>query len=113
MLGHRTAEPLPFSTRAWEELLDKGIRDMETLVARLEADGADFLDGNPKQLLPELLYLGDFHGRAVYGFLVSSKFFLVDAPGGPGLKRFVRASLEHLGLKPVDPTAIIPDIKVR
>ena len=56
---------------------------METLVARYEADGADFLDGVPKQLLPDLYYLGDFRGVAVYGFFASSKFFVVDAPGGP------------------------------
>ena len=59
---------------------------METLLARFEADGADFLDGNPKKLLPDLYYLGDFNGSATYGFFAASKFFLVDAPGGPGLK---------------------------
>jgi glyoxylase-like metal-dependent hydrolase (beta-lactamase superfamily II) len=109
--GHPRAESEPqspcLSQQAWEGLLDQGICDMETLVGRFKADGANFLDGNPKKLLPELFYLGDFHGRAVYGFLASSKFFLVDAPGGPGLKRFVRASLEHLGVKPVDPTAVL------
>ncbi len=39
---------------------------METLVARFQADGANFLDDNPKRLLPDLYYLGDFKGAAVY-----------------------------------------------
>ncbi len=80
---------------------------METLVARFEADGLDFLDGNPKRLLPDLYYLGDFNGAAVYGFFAESKFFLVDAPGGRGLKKFVKARLEQLGRKPPDLTAVL------
>ena len=63
---------------------------MTILQARHEADGADFLDGTPKRLLPDLYYLGDFQGNAVYAFFASSKWFLVNAPGGPGLVRFVR-----------------------
>ena len=51
----------------------------------IEADGANFLDGNPKRLLPDLDYLGDFGGSAVYGFSAGSRYFLVDAPGGAGL----------------------------
>ena len=57
--------------------------------------------------LPDLYYLGDFSGAAVYGFFASSRFFLVDAPGGPGLRDFVRSRLVELGLKPADPTAVL------
>jgi hypothetical protein len=78
-------------------LLDPGPRDMETLLSRYKADGALFLDGIPKQLLPDMYYLGDFNGTCIYGFLASSKFFLVDAPGGPGLLEFVSNRLRQLG----------------
>ena len=37
--------------------------------------------GHRSSSLPDLYYLGDFRGSAVYGFFASSKFFLVDAPG--------------------------------
>ena len=93
--GHPRDDTAPQSPRlsqkAWEQLLDQGIRDMETLLARFRADGADFLDGNPKKLLSDLYYLGDFDGAAIYGFFIASQFFLVDAPGGPGLSEFLEA----------------------
>ena len=86
--GHPRAERIPQSPRLsqkrWESLLDGGIRDMETLLARYEADGADFLDGQPRTLLPDLEYLGDFGGSAVYGLFAESRFFLVNAdPAAP------------------------------
>jgi len=109
--GHPGADPTPqspcLSQQRWEALLDEGIRDLETLLARYQIDGADFLDGDPKPLLPDLYYLGDFQGAAVYGFFASSKFFLVDAPGGPGLVEFVNARLRQLGREPVAPTAVL------
>jgi glyoxylase-like metal-dependent hydrolase (beta-lactamase superfamily II) len=109
--GHPRADTEPqspcLSQQRWEELLDQGIRDMENLLARFEADGAQFLDGQPKRLLPDLYYLGDFKGAAVYGFFASSKFFLVDAPGGPGLIEMIATSLKRLGKKPAEPTAIL------
>jgi hypothetical protein len=88
-------------------LLDQGIRDMETLLARHGADGALFLDGVPKQLLRDLYYLGEFRGMAVYGFFASSQFFVVDAPGGPGLAEFLSARLRQLGREPIAPTAVL------
>jgi glyoxylase-like metal-dependent hydrolase (beta-lactamase superfamily II) len=109
--GHPRADLEPqspcMSQRDWTRLIDEGIRDMETLLTRFEADGADFLDANPKRLLPDLYFLGDFHGAAVYGFFASAKFFLVDAPGGPGLRKFVRSRLEQLGVEPAQPTAVL------
>jgi glyoxylase-like metal-dependent hydrolase (beta-lactamase superfamily II) len=88
-------------------MLDGGIRDMEELLARYERDGADFLDGLAKRLLPDLYYFGEFQGWAVYGFFAGSRFFVVDAPGGPGLLEFLNARLEQLGRKGVAPTAIL------
>jgi glyoxylase-like metal-dependent hydrolase (beta-lactamase superfamily II) len=109
--GHPRAQWLPrdprMSQRQWESMLDVGIRDMETLLARYEADGADFLDGHPKALLPDLYYLGDRGGSAVYGFFAGPGFVLVDAPGGPGLAEFVREGLRRLGREPQPPAAVL------
>jgi hypothetical protein len=57
--------------------------------------------------LPDLYYLGDFRGAAVYGFFAASKFFLVDAPGGPGLVAFVSTRLRQLGREPVAPSTVL------
>jgi glyoxylase-like metal-dependent hydrolase (beta-lactamase superfamily II) len=109
--GHPRADPAPqdpgLTQARWEELLDKGIAEMAALQAHYGADGADFLDGVPKRLLPDLYYLGDHHDDAVYGFFASSRFFLVDAPGGPGLLPFVKDRLQQLGLKPAVPTTVL------
>jgi glyoxylase-like metal-dependent hydrolase (beta-lactamase superfamily II) len=109
--GHPVSDPTPQSpclTQArWEQMLDQGMREMETLLARYEADGASFLDGNPKRLLPDLYYLGDYQGGAVYGLFARSRFFLVNAPGGPGLSGFLKSSLEQLGVKSAAPTAVL------
>jgi glyoxylase-like metal-dependent hydrolase (beta-lactamase superfamily II) len=109
--GHPRLDRLPqspvLSQQRWEALLDEGIRDMEKLLARRKADGALFLDGSAKKLLPDLYYLGDFQGLAVYAFFRSSKLFLVDAPGGPGLAEFVPARLQALGVKPAPPAAVL------
>jgi len=54
---------------------------MEQLLARRDADGANFLDGNPKELLPGLHYFGNAGDAAVYGLNSSKGLFLIDAPG--------------------------------
>jgi glyoxylase-like metal-dependent hydrolase (beta-lactamase superfamily II) len=109
--GHPRSDPTPqspvLSQRRWEEMLDAGIRELETLIARYQADGADFLDGQPKELLPGLYYLGDREGAAVYGLFAGSRFFLFDAPGGPGLLDFVNDRLRQLGRQPAPPTAVL------
>jgi glyoxylase-like metal-dependent hydrolase (beta-lactamase superfamily II) len=109
--GHPSASREPQSPRLtrerWETMLDAGIDEMGRLIARHEADGAGFLDGEAKQLLPGLYYLGDFHDSAVYGFFASSKFFVVDAPGGPGLADFLNARMHEMGLAPAEPTAVL------
>jgi hypothetical protein len=91
----------------WEALLDPGIREMERLVQRYTNDGAGFLDGVPKKLLPDLYYLGDRKDVAVYGFFASGKFFLVNAPGEAGLGEFLQEQLRQLGRGPAAPTAVL------
>ncbi len=109
--GHPRADNQPQDPRltqgGWEKLLDAGIRDMETLVARYDQEGADFLDGVPKELLPDLYYLGDFHDRAVYAFRVRDRLILIDAPGGPGLIPFLANGLSALGISPTAPAAVL------
>ncbi len=109
--GHPSASRGPQSPRLtqqqWEEMLDEGIGEMERLKGRYEAGGANFLDGHSKRLLPDLYYLGDFQGAAVYGFFAASQFFVVDAPGGPGLHDFIAQQLKELGLKPAESTVVL------
>ena len=109
--GHPSADPAPQSPcltqQRWESLLDTGIHDMEQLLSRFQADGRSFLDGSPKRLLPDLYYLGDFQGRAVYALIAATKLFLVNAPGGSGLDAFVTDRLRQLGLTPRPPAAVL------
>ncbi len=109
--GHPAASRGPHSPRLsqqrWDEMLDEGISDMEKLIGRYKSGGANFLDGQPKRLLPDLYYLGDFQGAAVYGFFAGSQFVLIDAPGGPGLAEFLKQQLQVLGLKPAEPTVVL------
>jgi glyoxylase-like metal-dependent hydrolase (beta-lactamase superfamily II) len=109
--GHPAADPTPqspcISREQWDSLLENGVRDMQTLIAHYDLDGADFLDGTPKRLLPDLFYLGERRGSAVYSFVASSKFFLVDALGGPGLVDFLNERLRGLGVEPQPPTAVL------
>ncbi len=97
--GHPSMDAPPqdphISPRRWHDLLDKGIDEMQRLLARYQADGADFLDGNPKELLPGLHYLGDC-GRAVYGLDTKAGFVLFDAPGGAALTDFLNRRFEKM-----------------
>ncbi len=85
------------SQEDWAARLAEGIAQMKQLVARYAEDGADFLDGNPKQLLPGLHYLGDFADQAVYCFSHESQLILVDAPGGPEFNHFLEQRLDQFG----------------
>lgn len=109
--GHPRMDPVPQSPvmtqPRWEALLDGGIREMVRLQARYTKDGADFLDGAPKELLPHLYYLGDFKSRPVYCFLTRTGLVLVDAPGGPNLSSFVRTRLKALHAHAVAVRAVL------
>jgi hydroxyacylglutathione hydrolase len=98
--GHPTSDSPPqnphLTPQRWQQLLDGGIAELERLLARYEADGADFLDGNPKELLPGLHYLGDC-GQAIYCLDAGGKLLLFDAPGGPALVDFLARAFEKLG----------------
>ena len=87
----------------WAAIMDEGIRDMQSLVARHAADGRDFLDGTPKRLTPHLAYLGDFAGIATYAIVIDSKLVLVDAPADAGA---VAERLKGLGIGG-EPSAVL------
>jgi len=99
--GHPRMDPEPHSPHLsvdeWYALLDRGIGAMDTLLARYEADGASFLDGNPKELLPGLSYLGDLAGSALYAVQSGQEWYLFDAPGGSALTAFVEQRLPRAG----------------
>ena len=109
--GHPRSDPSPqepcLTQDRWNMLLDKGVRDMEVVLSRYAADGASFLDGEPKRLMADLYYLGDLSGVSVYGFLASSRFFLVNAPAGPDLAGFVDSRLRRIGVEPTRPFAVL------
>lgn len=109
--GHPNSSSVPQSPHLtqeqWTTLLDEGIDEMQRLVGHYETDGANFLDGHPKQLLPDLYYFGDFQETAVYGFFTSSKFFVVNAPGDGGLSDFLKTRLREFGRQPTVPTAVL------
>jgi len=87
-------------------LLDKGIREMEQLLARRKADGANFLDGNPKELLPGLHYLGDADGSAMYCLATAKDLILVDAPVG-ATPEFLAARFKDIGWAGRKPTVVM------
>lgn len=108
--GHPRSDPVPQSPRLsaerWSEILDRGIAELTRLSDRYRADGADFLDGEPKRLQPGVLYLGDFRGRAVYALIEETNLLLVDAPG-PGLRKFLEERLPVVGLKGAGPSVVL------
>jgi len=106
--GHPRHDKVPQDARIahaqWSSMLEHGIQELENLIERYETDGADFLDGEPKELLPGLHYLGDIEGSAVYVLATPSQLLLFDAPGGPGFPDWLDSRLRasSLGSCPVN-----------
>ncbi|MCI0457693.1 MAG: MBL fold metallo-hydrolase [Gemmataceae bacterium] len=109
--GHPRMDPVPqnphLTGQHWLALLDQGIAEMEQLLARYETDGANFLDGIPKELLSGLHYLGDFGGSAMYCLSSPTDLFLVDAPGDAALVHFLAARFQKLGWERRKLTAVL------
>ena len=83
----------------WQTMLDAGIQEMQLLVERFAADGRDFLDGKPIEILDGLLYLGDFSDSAVYIVKDRDRLVLFDPPAGAGFLEFLEKRLGQLGEK--------------
>ncbi len=109
--GHPRSDEPPQSPqlapKRWQSILDHGSREMERLLSQYEVDGRSFLDDEPKRLLPNLYYLGDFRDSAVYVFFAASNLFVVDAPGGPGFADFLSMRLKQLDLPAAAPKAVL------
>ncbi|MHB1426713.1 MAG: MBL fold metallo-hydrolase [Gemmataceae bacterium] len=109
--GHPRMDPKPryphMPPEQWRELLDKGIAEMKQLLSRYDADGADFLDGVPKELLPGLHYLGDCNRIPVYCLVTSKHLLLFDAPGGSELLDFLAQRFRAIGCQDRKPTAVL------
>ena len=52
-------------TEQWQKRMNDGILELQRLVDRYNADGMDFLDGTPREILPGLYYLGEFSDWAI------------------------------------------------
>jgi glyoxylase-like metal-dependent hydrolase (beta-lactamase superfamily II) len=109
--GHPRMDPMPQNPRLredqWHRLLDTGIAELEKLLARYEADGADFLDGTPRELLPGLHYFGNLGPAALYCLVGPKGLFLFDAPGGAALTERLSERLGQLGLAERKVTAVL------
>ena len=107
--GHPGADATPQNPcllRSAGKRLGQGIDDLEKVLSRYASDGAR-LPGWAKQLLKDLYYLGEFEKSSVFGLFASSRFFVVNAPGGPGLVEHLGAALRQLGREPAVPTAVL------
>ncbi len=109
--GHPKMDESPqnprLSEKNWHALLDVGIAELEKLVARHDADGADFLDGTPRELLPGLHYFGNLGAMAVYCLDTPKALCLFNAPGGDKLVYLVKERFEKLGWKGRKLTAVV------
>jgi metallo-beta-lactamase class B len=109
--GHPLMDAQPQNPRLgaerWHALLDQETAEMERLLAHYEADGAAFLDGNPKPLLPGLHYLGDCAGTPVYALDGPEGLVLFDAPGGTALVDFLARRFGALGWPGRKPAAVL------
>ncbi|MDC0175309.1 MBL fold metallo-hydrolase [Planctomycetaceae bacterium] len=93
---------------AWRRILDAGIAEMQELVERHRADGADFLDGTPRELIRGLFYLGDYDDTACYLLDDQGRLFLFGAHGGPGLVKFLETRLARFDRRLADVAAVLP-----
>jgi metallo-beta-lactamase class B len=96
-----------FDEKRWRELLEPAKQELEQVLHRREQDGADFLDETAKQLEPDLWYLGQREGVAVYFFQHRGRSYLVNAPGGAGFKTFLADRLGNLGLGDRTPDEVL------
>jgi glyoxylase-like metal-dependent hydrolase (beta-lactamase superfamily II) len=111
LVGHPRSEIFPrrnLTPTQWRSMLENLVAETQELVHHYQTDGANFLDGIPKRILPGLYYLGDYRESALYCLISSpSKLFLFDAPGGPDLVEVLKSRLHDLGLPWTSPAAVL------
>jgi glyoxylase-like metal-dependent hydrolase (beta-lactamase superfamily II) len=101
--GHRREDSScrALSASEWQRLLDDGRREMQDVMAWHGSRGADYLDGQPKEIVPGLHYLGDCEGSAVYVLAAPRGLVLFDAAGGAALVPWLEERLSS-GTAPRD-----------
>jgi metallo-beta-lactamase class B len=111
LVGHPRSEIIPrrkLTPKQWRSMLENLIGETQEVAHHYQTDGANFLDGIPKRILPGLYYLGDYRQSALYCLISSaSKLFLFDAPGGPDLVDVLQSRLHDLGLPETMPVAVL------
>jgi glyoxylase-like metal-dependent hydrolase (beta-lactamase superfamily II) len=109
--GHPNSDAVAQNPRLgvlqWEELLDRSIVEMERLTRRYAQDGADFLDGTPKQLAHGLYYLGDAGKNAAYALVSDQTTVLFDAASADDPPVFLAGAWEKLGIEPPPVAALL------
>ena len=102
--GHPQMDEIPqnphLTDSKWKALLDVGISELQLVAARHEVDGANFLDGTPRELLKGLDYLGNIGPLGLYCLTTPEGLVIVDAPGESSLVDIVSARLRQLGRSP-------------
>lgn len=91
----------------WDAMLAAGVDSMQKLVRRFETDGMDFLDGQARELLDGLYYLGDFHGQAVYCLATKTGLICVNAPVSDDFAAFLTQRLSQINLAAKALTAVL------
>jgi glyoxylase-like metal-dependent hydrolase (beta-lactamase superfamily II) len=91
----------------WIALLDRGIAELEKWRERYARDGADFLDGSPKEILEGVYYLGDFEGRAAYALVSGGRALLFDGARGADAAERLAAAWQSLGVTAPAVAAIV------
>ncbi len=109
--GHPVLDRMPrkfeVTPEAFRELLERGIVELVQLQSRYERDGADFLDGQPLEILPGMWYLGDFCGQAVYSLIHDSGQYLFDPPATESDLKLLADQMAVLGLQFENTTGVI------
>lgn len=104
-----------FTPARWQALLLRGADELEELLTHFQTDGADFLDGEPRELVHGLYYLGDYGsdgdpasaGWACYALATDGELLLINAPGDATSPEQMRAALRRLGCDRWPPTAVL------
>lgn len=109
--GHPASDLAPpdphFHGAEWTALVDRGVAELEKLSQRYARDGADFLDGSPKQILDGLYYLGDFEGHAAYAVVRGDSALLFDAARGPDAVQRLAVAWQRLGVSAPAISAVV------
>ena len=101
------SQTIRMDEQIWNRLLEPAKLELTDAVNRQQQDGADFLDGVPKELEPSLYYLGDLDGIAIYCIVDNQQLIVINSPGGNQFADFLSIQLKSLGLLATAPTLVL------